>query len=297
MVSEFIIKDEDLARIKDKVVLVTGGSSGIGLATVELLVSLGARVAMGDRNPLPASLDSAGVFYQQLDVTSWESLLSIFKNVHEKWGRVDHVFANAGLSLTSTFFDDEVDSDGNLTPPNFRTVNVNLLGVISTVRLAAHYIKKHGDGGSVVLTASGSSFQEFPVPDYTTAKHGVLGFQRSIIPHLKPFNIRVNSIAPSWTATGLVPEELRVALGDMMQGPEVVARSTANLMADSSRDGQLIYSWQGRHMEIERAEGGLLDHVRKLLGVEIGGTDGEKLEAALKGSIPGVPVAPHARIG
>lgn len=119
-----------------------------------------------------------------------------------------------------------------------------------------------------------------------TSKHAVLGLQRSLITHLKPHNIRINSIAPSWTATGLVPHELRDGLGGWVQGPDVVAKSTAVLMADKERNGQLIYSWQGRYLEIERAPGGLLDHVKQMLvRTEAGGTDADKMMAAMKGSM------------
>lgn len=66
--------------------------------------------------------------------------------------------------------------------------------------------------------------------------------------------IRVNCIGPSWTITGLVPQALVDALGGQSQGPEVAARSVAILMADEKRQGNFIYSWEGRFLEIEQAK-------------------------------------------
>lgn len=78
---------------------------------------------------------------------------------------------------------------------------------------------------------------------------------RGLVPNLntmKPY-IRVNAIAPSWTATGMVPKEFVENTGIKFQGPEVPARSAVVLMADKERQGQLIYSVVGRFFEIEDA--------------------------------------------
>jgi hypothetical protein len=78
---------------------------------------------------------------------------------------------------------------------------------------------------------------------------------RGIVPTLQARHptIRINAIAPSWTATGITPKELVEAAGGAVQGPEVPARSVAVLMADTSRQGQLIYSVQGKLVEVEEA--------------------------------------------
>lgn len=120
-----------------------------------------------------------------------------------------------------------------------------------------------------MVTASASSFQRFPIPDYTIAKHGVLGLVRTLSsylhnPHadLQQVPFRINAIAPSWTATGLTPKEKVEAAGMRTQPPEVAARSTLYLMADSTRHGQLLYSREGRFVEIEEP---MLAHVRTMM--------------------------------
>ena len=88
----FEIQDSELSSLKDKVILITGGSSGIGLATAKLCLDLGAKVVVGDVNPCP--LD--GVTFQKVDVTDWKSQTALFKKAIEAYGKVDHVHANAG---------------------------------------------------------------------------------------------------------------------------------------------------------------------------------------------------------
>lgn len=91
--------------------------------------------------------------------------------------------------------------------------------------------------------------------DYTTSKHALLGFMRSMVSILQPKNlpIRINATAPHWTETGLVPREIIEAAGGLVQTAEQVAPSVVVLMADQARNGQMVYSEGGRFWEIEEA--------------------------------------------
>lgn len=177
----------------------------------------------------------------------------MFKLAKSKHGRIDHVFANAGISGRTTYLDEQLDENGDLLEPNHAVFDINLKGVVNTVALAIHHLKKQDKGGSIVLTASASSFQRFRAVDYTTAKHGVLGLMRGLVPILQPdIPIRVNAIAPSWTRTGLLPEGVvEKFTGVPTQSADVPARSVAILMADPQRNCQLIYSVEGRYYEAE----------------------------------------------
>ncbi|KAJ5681054.1 hypothetical protein N7536_012193 [Penicillium majusculum] len=258
------ISDDIFEGMKDKVVFITGGAAGIGKATAELCLKHGANVIIGDVNQLPSDLEiSEKLKFIQLDVSSWESQRDAFIQVEEWFGRIDHVFANAGIAPTTNFLDDNLDENGQLTPPDLRTINVNLLGVIFTVRLAAYYIQKHsahrasGVLGSIVVTASTASFQNFSAGDYTVTKHGVLGLIRGIGYQLEG-KVRLNAVAPSWTATGVVPTPFIEDLGVTVQGPEVVANSVMFLFSDHQRHQDVIYSWDGNYLEVNNAKGGLL---------------------------------------
>jgi NAD(P)-dependent dehydrogenase (short-subunit alcohol dehydrogenase family) len=101
------------------------------------------------------------------DVTSWKEQLDVFKAAEQKYGKIDHIFANAGIGKTMSLLDDGVDENGDLLPPTLNTININLIGVLYTVKLAIHYLKKNPNGGSIVMTASGSSFAKLPAEDYS----------------------------------------------------------------------------------------------------------------------------------
>ncbi|PGH17288.1 hypothetical protein AJ79_01171 [Helicocarpus griseus UAMH5409] len=281
------IDDSAFASLKDKVVIVTGGSSGIGLGTVKLLLATGAKVVIGDLNPPPQELlDDHGqsVKFLQLDVTHWKSLVALFKQAKEAYGPIDHVFANAGITGKANFFDDTTDENGDPIEPKYSTIDINLTSVMNTVKLAIFYMKQQKDGGSIVMAASASSFQRFSNVDYTTAKHGVLGLLRGLTPLLHPrLPIRLNAIAPSWTDTNLTPRPILEAAGATFQTPHAVARSVAFFMSsggDSARHGQLIFSHDGKYREIEE---GMLEMVKVLLEpLEGGGASNLEIMEGLK---------------
>lgn len=224
---------------------------------------------IGDLNPPePEFKNAERLKFLQMDVTDWPSLRKMFIRANEWFGRIDHVFANAGVSPSTDLLDVTLDTDGQLQAPSLRTVNVNLVGVMYTVKLAVAYMKKLAiqspNAGSIVLTASTSSFQNFSAGDYTVTKHGVLGIIRGIGNLLRD-EIRLNAVAPSWTATGMVPSDFIEAMGVAVQSPDVVARSVVLLFADEQRHQEVIYSWNGQCREVNKADGGLLAVTEKLL--------------------------------
>lgn len=263
--AQFWVRDEDLLPLKDKVAVITGGSSGIGLATAQILLDNGAKVVVGDVNESPLTHDN--LVFVRTDVTSWSELKNLFKTAHDKHARVDHVFSNAGISGRANYLESHFDSDGELLEPTQQTFDINLRGMINTSYLGLHYMRTQDPpGGSIVCTASASAFQRFGVTDYTSAKHGVFGFMRGMVPNLMTYQIpiRINAIGPNWTASGLVPKETCHAAGVPTQSADVVGRQVAYLMADESRQGQFIWSEQGKFFEIEEAV--LLPAAAKLTG-------------------------------
>ncbi|GME48532.1 short-chain dehydrogenase reductase sdr protein [Neofusicoccum parvum] len=280
--TEIIIEDQTLQALNGKVIVITGGSSGIGLATVSLALKMGAKVVMGDLNPPPPKIENPDMTFVPLDVTSWEALSGLFEKAIELHGRIDHVFANAGIAPRVSLLEDKLDSNGKLQEPDYRVLDINLKSVMNTAVLALHYMRKQETGGSIVLTASASSFQQFQAVDYTVAKHGVLGLLRALVPALHPLHhpIRINAIAPSWTDTGIVPGDVIRQLGCAVMEPGDVARAALHQMADGTRDAQLVYSVGLRgggvaHREIDE---GLRGAAGALCSDEAGGPS---LEAVL----------------
>jgi NAD(P)-dependent dehydrogenase (short-subunit alcohol dehydrogenase family) len=163
--------------LKDKVVIVTGeerycvvaypsqasrilgGSAGIGLTTVELFRTHGAKVVVGDLQPPPNNLKTAPnpseLSYSKTDVTSWKSLSGLFAETFDFYGRIDIVFANAGINEREDIFLDKFDSEGQLQEPSYEVLDVNLKSVLSTAKLATHYFAKNTpSGGKLIITGS-----------------------------------------------------------------------------------------------------------------------------------------------
>ncbi|KAL6708112.1 hypothetical protein ACN47E_003546 [Coniothyrium glycines] len=265
--TSFTISTEQLSKIKDQVVVITGASSGIGLATLRQVLEHGGKPFAADLNPLPEP-EASSVPFLKVDVTSWADQVALFNATEKQYGKVDHVFANAGIGSTVSLLEEDVDENGDLLAPKLDTFNVNLIGCIYTVKLGVHYLRKNANGGSIVMTASGSSFSRFPATDYTTTKHGVLGLLRALYGQLYPsLPIRINAIAPSWTATGIVPGVVIAALGEgNYQSADIPAQSAVYLMAEDCH-GELIYSERGRFKDLENGVKGYHALTKTMLGI------------------------------
>ncbi|KAF4537024.1 putative short-chain dehydrogenase reductase sdr protein [Lasiodiplodia theobromae] len=277
--TELTIEDQQFAGFKDSVVLITGGSSGIGLATAQLAEKHGAKVVVGDINPLPTDAGK-DILYVPLDVTSWDSQSNFFKKSYEKHGRIDHVFANAGQAPKFNFLDEVLNESGELQEPNYDSFAINQRGIMNTTILALHYMKKQPSGGSIVVASSIAGIIGFPELDYSVAKHALFGFARAVAHNLRAIPahrnpaIRINTLAPSWTVTNMVPAAL-AQLGANMQEPDVVARAAGLLLVDSARHNQVVLVHGGRSWELSGAFDRAVEDSVPLIKPEVLGVFGE----------------------
>lgn len=252
--AEFQITDADLTGLSGKVTIVTGGSSGIGLATVDLLLSLGATVINGDIQP-PPSKPAGDYIYVRTDVSKWADLVALFQHTKIAHGRVDHVFCNAGLGPRADYLSLDLDANGDPVEPSYALMGVSLRGLMNTATLAIHHMREKPEGCSIVIMGSTTGLQPLRAVDYSTAKAGTLGFGRGLVALVKAAGlpIRVNTLAPSWTDSNVLPG-LKAALEAIeveCQPAEDVARAAALLMADEKRNGELLHVCRGKYKEID----------------------------------------------
>ncbi|KAM0431516.1 hypothetical protein ACHAPT_005494 [Fusarium lateritium] len=261
--AELSITENQLGKLDGKVAIVTGGASGIGKSIVELLARHKTTVAFGDTDQdsgkaLEASIKSIGgsAEFFGIDVTSWTSLVSFFAGVKEKYGRIDLVFANAGVGEKNTVFEDVLAQDGSLAPPDLTVINVNLTGVIYTTKLGLHYFKANDPpGGGLVLTGSTSSYNERPnIPLYSVAKHGVVALMRAVRHTAPNDNINVGIIAPGGTVSSLFTPQAAEAFRAQdvpVNDPETVALAAAYLASNRETNGKGLTIIGNKFTEVE----------------------------------------------
>lgn len=171
------VYSQTFASLNGKTVVVTGGSSGIGLECGKLFNSLGADVVLGDVQPPRGEAaswisQSARVKYIPCDITDWESLSNFFEAAKSISGRIHVVCANAGINEMGDAFR-PLERDERLRAPDLRTLNVNLGGAILTVSCAFQHLAA-GGGGSIVMTSSMAGYLGVPeMPIYAATKHGM----------------------------------------------------------------------------------------------------------------------------
>jgi NAD(P)-dependent dehydrogenase (short-subunit alcohol dehydrogenase family) len=194
-------------KLNGKKALITGGNSGIGLATAQLFVAEGAQVAITGRDQTTldeavAELGSNARGYRA-DITVKEDRVRLFAALAKDFGKLDIVFANAGISArTPTGSTDEAIFE--------KVINADLNGAFFTVNSAAPLLN---DNGSIIFNGSVHNYLGQPgVAAYAAAKGGLVSMARAIAADLAPRNIRVNVVAPGSTKTPIWKRGTRAAM-------------------------------------------------------------------------------------
>ncbi|GAA3726757.1 SDR family oxidoreductase [Spinactinospora alkalitolerans] len=182
------------------VVAVTGGAQGIGREIARQLARAGAHVAIGDRD-----LDAAKATAQQLpgdvaafhlDVTDTASFTAFIRAVDERWGMIDVLVNNAGVMWVGPF---EAEPDTAAQ----RQVDVNLLGVIRGVKLAAPAMRERGRGQIITIASGASKLAPAGEATYAATKHAVYGYLNAVRTELHGSGVQLSLILP-----GVVDTEL-----------------------------------------------------------------------------------------
>jgi NAD(P)-dependent dehydrogenase (short-subunit alcohol dehydrogenase family) len=231
---------EDLFDVRGQVALVTGGASGLGYAFAEILAVAGANVVIADwdagalkeavgsladaavaagREPPPTGSLSRPplISGRTVDVSDAADVRALVDDIVDSQGRIDIVFANAGVArgrppmLPEGWLDD-------MSMPDYATlIDINLHGVVYTVQAAARHMKRQRSG-SIVTTASTAGLRNDPYTPYSyaIAKAGVVNFTKQAAHDLARWGVRVNAIAPGPFKTHLGGKEPTSAAADAM---------------------------------------------------------------------------------
>jgi NAD(P)-dependent dehydrogenase (short-subunit alcohol dehydrogenase family) len=219
--------------LQDKVVLVTGGGSGLGRATTLLLAGKGARIAVLDVNEAAAAatVDEAGgdkAIAIGVDVRSDESVSAAVDAVVERWGEVHMLVNCAGVAPAER----TLNRAGEPMPlDNFRSViDINLVGSFNMARVAAAAMARNapmgeaGERGLIVNTASVAGYEgQIGQTAYAASKGGILALNLPMARDLAPLGIRVNAIAPGTMGTPMLlgmPENVQQGLVSNIQFPK-----------------------------------------------------------------------------
>jgi 3-oxoacyl-[acyl-carrier protein] reductase/7-alpha-hydroxysteroid dehydrogenase len=231
-------------RLKNKTAIVTGGSRGIGLATVERFLQEGAAViltasseanAAGAVKKLREKYPEATLEGISPNLADFESVRCSFDQIAEKYGAIDILVNNAGVSESTPL-------DGYTEELFNRVMDLNVRGVFHATRAAAGHMEKRG-GGVILNTSSMVSLTGQPSGfAYPTSKFAVNGMTVSLARELGPKGIRVNAVAPGITETDMmkaVPKEVidpmiaRIPLRRLGQ-PEDIANAFLFLASDEA---------------------------------------------------------------
>lgn len=197
--------------LKDKVVIITGGTRGIGYETVKLFAENNAKVILfGSKketvdvaveNLKKENLDVCG-FYP--DLNNYEEVEKLISDINKKYGRIDVLINNAGISANK-IIDDTSYSDFE------KIINLNVNAMFCVTKAVVPYMKEQREGVILNTSSMVSIYGQPSGLGYPTSKFAVNGFTKSLARELGSFNIRVNAVAPGITNTDMVaklPKEM-----------------------------------------------------------------------------------------
>lgn len=276
MTNQFEPQESAFSSLEGKVVVLSGGATGIGAATVRLLADQGAKVVFGDINAAAAQepVDrKRDVSFVSCDVTKYDDIYTLFVTAKKVHGHVDHAISCAGIFEVGNWFDPSltVESVGK-DPGNTKVLDVNVLGTLHFARVAAVFLrdgKRVGEDRTLTLLSSVNAFRESPgLFMYQTSKHAVHGLLRSSRKTLyERDGIRVNAVCPGVTDTPMTEKIIQAFKENNLwwQSPESVARMILGLETTVSMNGKAIYIEGGEGWEFEDS---FYEHQPQWLGEE-----------------------------
>jgi NAD(P)-dependent dehydrogenase (short-subunit alcohol dehydrogenase family) len=211
--------------LKDKVAVITGGTSGIGLEAAKRFIKAGANVVISGRKDATALAEEIGATFVQVDVSSEESVKKLMEVAQETYGNIDVIVNNAGANFGYAVMMETEISDFD------KNFNINTKGVVYGIK---HGVPRMNDGGSIINVSSAAGLQGVAyLAPYVASKWAVVGITKTAAVELGDRGIRVNVICPTSVNTPMANtpdgqpqlrmERKAVPLGRISEPEEVAA--------------------------------------------------------------------------
>lgn len=236
-----------MTTLSDKIILVTGGSTGIGRATAKILAREGAVVCIADVQDeagaeTVAAINGAGgsATYVHTDVGDYDQVAACVRTIVDQHGRLDGAFNNAGIEGPTAKILDLSLQDWE------RVQRINLTGVFICMKCELEQMTAQDGGGSIVSTASAAGLVGIPgAASYNAAKHGVVGLTKTVALEYASRGVRVNAVCPGFIETPMLDRvtDASVKIREQMIGavpmrrvaqPEEIGEAVAWLMSERS---------------------------------------------------------------
>lgn len=238
-------------EFSEKVALVTGASRGIGRSIALKLAANGAKVAINFAGNLAKAeevknaieANGGGALLVQGDISDFEKVSGIVKNVVDTWGRIDILVNNAGITRDNLLLKmSEKDFD--------EVIATNLKGVFNCTKAVTRLMMKQHSGRIVNMASVVGLMGNAGQANYSAAKAGIIGFTKSAAKEFAPRGITVNAVAPGFIATDMtdaIPEKIKTGLIEKIPmgrigDPEDVANAVLFLVSEKAAyiTGQVI---------------------------------------------------------
>ena len=209
-------------KLKDKVVILTGASSGIGRSTAILFAKEGAKQVLSDVNDVEGKKtlemvkrEKGDALYMHCDVTKGTDVQKMVDQTLEKYGQIDILINNAGVVRVGQI-EDMAEEEYNLL------INTNLKGPYFCCHYVVPYLKQQQSGIIINVASVAGHIGQVNHALYCSTKHGIRGLTKALALDLAPYNIRVNSVSPGATDTPMLVSDVTKQAKDRGVAYEVV---------------------------------------------------------------------------
>lgn len=224
-------------KLKDKVAIITGGGSGIGLAAVKEFLNQGAKVAVWDLKAegLNELADDSQLRFYEVNTAESESVNQATEAVIKDFGKIDILINNAGITRDATLL--------KMTDEQWQSVlQVNLTGVFNCTRAVAPHFKAQQSGRIISTSSVVGLYGNFGQSNYVATKAGVIGMTKTFAKELGKYGVTANAVAPGFIATDMVKTMPEKVLGMMedkaplkrLGQPEDIAKAYAFLASEEA---------------------------------------------------------------